>query len=224
MNAIVCVLRTGCQWNALDATGICSCGAAYRRFREWTDAGVFESLWRAGLLAYDPHKGWGWAWLSRDGAMSKAPLSGSKNRQDPDGSRQAGRQEAPPYGRFRHSARGRDRWCQPSRHDPGQGPARIDHGQASAPHATCAEGLGLDKGYDYDDVRDLVKAFGFTAHMRARGEAAIAIKQKASFKARRWVVERTHSWLNRCRRVLIRWEKRADTYIAMLHFACAIIT
>ncbi len=55
-------------------------------------------------------------------------------------------------------------------------------------------------------------------------EEAKEIKKKAGYKARRWVVERTHSWLNRFRRILVRWEKKAESYIAMLHFACAIIT
>ena len=50
----------------------------------------------------------------------------------------------------------------------------------------------LDKGYDYDEVRELLDEFGFTAHIRARGEEAQALKQEAGFKARRWVVERTH--------------------------------
>ena len=80
MNAILFVLRTGCQWNALDATGICSCSSAYRRFREWTDAGVFEALWRTGLTKYDGLKGIDWSWLSMDGAMTKAPVAGSKKR------------------------------------------------------------------------------------------------------------------------------------------------
>ena len=53
MNAILLVLRTGMQWNALNATGICSCSSAYRRFREWAEAGVFLEFWRQGLLAYD---------------------------------------------------------------------------------------------------------------------------------------------------------------------------
>lgn len=48
MNAILFVLRTGCHWNALNATGICSCGSAYRCFREWLEAGVFEAFWREG--------------------------------------------------------------------------------------------------------------------------------------------------------------------------------
>jgi putative transposase len=92
------------------------------------------------------------------------------------------------------------------------------------PTKQAPQGLCLDKGYDYDEVRDLVTTFGFTAHIRARGEEAAAIKRSARFKARRWVVERTHSWLNRFRRILVRWEKRPDTYLAMLHLACGIIT
>jgi len=78
MNGILFVLRTGCQWNALDATGICSCGSAYRRFREWEAAGVFEMFWCEGLMQFDEIKGIDWSWLSLDGAMTKAPLAGSK--------------------------------------------------------------------------------------------------------------------------------------------------
>ena len=58
---------------------------------------------------------------------------------------------------------------------------------------------------------------------RSRGEEAKAIKRAAGFKARRWVVERTHSWLNRFRRILVRWDKAPEHYIAFLHFACALI-
>ena len=85
------------------------------------------------------------------------------------------------------------------------------------------QGICLDKGYDYDDVRAAVAQFGFTAHIRSRGEEAQALKKEAGFKARRWVCERTHSWFNRFRRILIRWEKKPDNYIGLLHFVCAII-
>lgn len=51
MDAIFFVRRTGCQWNALNATGICSSASAHRRFSEWMVAGVFAAFWRAGLLA-----------------------------------------------------------------------------------------------------------------------------------------------------------------------------
>ena len=86
------------------------------------------------------------------------------------------------------------------------------------------QGMCLDKGYDYDEARELAEAFGYTAHIRARGEEAQALKREAGFKARRWVVERTHSWMNRFRRVLVRWEKKAANYLALLHLVFAVIT
>ena len=77
--------------------------------------------------------------------------------------------------------------------------------------------------YDYDEVRDLLTEFGFTAHPCA-GEEAQALKQETGCKARRWVVERTHGWMNRFRRVLIRWDKKVRNYLGFLHLACAYIT
>jgi putative transposase len=85
------------------------------------------------------------------------------------------------------------------------------------------QGMCLDKGYDYAEVRDTLKEFGFTAYIRARGEEARTLKRQVGIRARRWVVERTHSWMNRFRRVLIRWDKKGETYLAFLHFACALI-
>lgn len=83
MDAILFVLRTGCQWNALRQTKICSSSSSHRRFIEWTKAGVFEEFWRQGLLKYDKLKGIDWSWVSMDGAMTKAPLGGEKNRPKP---------------------------------------------------------------------------------------------------------------------------------------------
>ena len=91
------------------------------------------------------------------------------------------------------------------------------------PTADEPQGMCLDKDYDRDEVREILKEFGFTAHIRARGEEAQEIKRKAGYKARRWVVERTHSWLNRFRAILIRWNKKAENYLALLHLAFAII-
>jgi putative transposase len=85
------------------------------------------------------------------------------------------------------------------------------------------QGLCLDKGYDSEEVRATLAGFGFTAHIHARGHEAHALKRQAGFRARRWVVERTHSWRNRFRHILVRWDKKADNYRAFLHFACALI-
>ena len=70
----------------------------------------------------------------------------------------------------------------------------------------------------------LAAEFGFTTHIRSRGEEAQALKRQAGYRARRWVVERTHSWLTRFRRILVCWEKRPDTYLAMLRLTCTLTT
>ena len=81
-----------------------------------------------------------------------------------------------------------------------------------------------DKSYDFPDVRELVAKWGYTAEIRSRGEERTARQEIPGYRARRWVVERTHSWFNRFRRLLIRWEKKAENYLAFLHFARAWVT
>ena len=68
----------------------------------------------------------------------------------------------------------------------------------------------MDKGYDYPDVRQTVDDFGYTAHIKTRGEEEQERQELPGYRARRWVVERTHSWMNRFRRLLIRWEKKLE--------------
>jgi putative transposase len=92
LDAIFYRLRTGCQWKALDATGICPGSTAHDRFQEWAEAGVFLEFWKQGLLEYDYFVGIDWAWLSADGAMTKAPLGGEKDGQESHRPRQAGGQ------------------------------------------------------------------------------------------------------------------------------------
>ena len=91
MDAILLVLRTGMQWNALNATGICSSSSAHRRFQEWEQAGVFHEIWRQGLLEYDKVVGIDWAWLAADGAITKAPLGGPKTGPNPTDRAKKGR-------------------------------------------------------------------------------------------------------------------------------------
>jgi len=92
------------------------------------------------------------------------------------------------------------------------------------PSEDAPQHMCLDKGYDYNVIRELLACWGYTAHIRSRGEEARDKARVPGYRARRWVVERTHSWLNRFRRLLIRWEKKVENYLAMLHFACAWIT
>ncbi len=91
MDAILLVLRTGMQWNALAATGVCHYSSAHRRFQEWERAGVFHEIWRQGLLDYDSEIGIDWSWLAADGAMTKAPLGGEKTGPNPTDRAKRGR-------------------------------------------------------------------------------------------------------------------------------------
>ena len=140
MNAIFFVLRTGAQWNSLNATGICSSSSAHRRFQEWTQAGVFEQFWQLGLLSLQALDGIDWEWLALDGCMTKAPLGGEKNRPQPYGSRQRRRQaQSTDRGAWHTAGRCGGR-CQPARHEAGRDNAqRID---GATPTAYCAKSAG----------------------------------------------------------------------------------
>ena len=81
--------------------------------------------------------------------------------------------------------------------------------------------LCLDKGYDGAPVQCIIRRFHYTPHVRSRGEEHHACRHGQ--RARRWVVERAHSWTNRARRLLIRWEKKAANHLALIHLHFARI-
>ena len=102
-DGIFFVLRTGRQWNALSATGICPSSTAHDRFQAWVQDGFFLRFWQAGLAEYDAFNGIDWSWLSMDGAMTKAPLAGEKNRAQPRGPQQKRHQTLAPDRRQRRA-------------------------------------------------------------------------------------------------------------------------
>jgi transposase len=131
MNAILLVLRTGMQWNALNATGICTSSSSHRRFLEWTEAGVFLEFWKQGLLEYQVLKGVDWSWLAMDGAMTKAPLGGEKNRPQPYRQRQRRHQAQHAHGRSRDAHRDRSGWSELQRHEDDQSDVVSDRDSAA---------------------------------------------------------------------------------------------
>ena len=115
--------------------------------------------------------------------------------------------------------------CRPQQQQPSS--------SSSSTTNTQQQQICLDKGYDYPEVYELLEEYGYTMHICKRGggeeEYNNGNKKKKrrripKYRARRWVVERTHSWMNRFRRLLIRWEKKEDNYVAILHLVCAWIT
>lgn len=230
LDGILYRLRTGCQWKAIPAA-FGSGSTCHRRFQEWQRLGVFEKAWQHLLQQYDQQKGIGWNWQILDSAIVPAPLGGEKTGKNPTDRAKSGTK--------RHVLTDR------------RGvPLAVTLSGANIPDYQCAEAtlLGLvirrswrnaagtlvlrhfcaDKGYDYDAVHRLAKRLGYRLHIghrRHRGEAEPPPPPKTRrHPARRWVIERTNSWHNRFRALKIRWEKKPENYLALVHFACAIIT
>jgi len=86
------------------------------------------------------------------------------------------------------------------------------------------QGVCLDKAYDHDFIRTLLCELDFTPHIRSRGEEAKELRTDLAHRARRWVVERIHSWINRYRALLTRWSKKPVNHDALLKFSFALIT
>jgi hypothetical protein len=91
------------------------------------------------------------------------------------------------------------------------------------PDEEAPQGLCLDKAYDFPAVCDLLERRGFTPHIRTRGEEIDQKRHDPDWRARRWVVEACHSWLNRNRGLLIRWSKKEENHLAFLQLASGLL-
>jgi putative transposase len=214
------VLRTGIQWNALPRE-LGASSTVHDRFQEWEQAGFFKALWQAGLLAYDELTGIEWEWQAVDGVMTKAPFGRAATSKNPtDRGKQGVKRSLLTDGAGIPLAVVVDG---ANRHDMKLLVATVEGIVVTRPDPTDEQPqhLCLDAGYDYPDCTDQAKAHQYVPHIRSRGQEKPLKVTLPGFQARRWVVERTHSWLNRSRRLLVRWEKKVENYLAFLHLACA---
>lgn len=83
--------------------------------------------------------------------------------------------------------------------------------------------LCLDKAYDNPTGHATVAEFGYVGHIRRIGEEKLDDEGQKTYPARRWVVERTHAWLSKCRAILVRYDKKGNNYLGLLKLACALI-
>jgi putative transposase len=91
------------------------------------------------------------------------------------------------------------------------------------PTGNSPQHLCLDKGYDNEPTRQVLSERGYTEHIKRIGEEKKDEQREKTHPARRWVVERTFSWLLRWRGILNRWEKKPENYLASLKLACALL-
>jgi putative transposase len=236
-SAIVYVLRTGIQCNALPRE-LGASSTVYDRFRCWESQGFFQRLWQAGLQEYDERAGIGWDWQSVDGSMVKAPFAQAAVGPAPtDGGKQGTKRSLQcdrrgiPLALMIEGANCPDMKLLS---------VTLDRQVAQRPEPTMEHppNLCLHAGYEYDPVYADLYLRGYEPHVRLNphyqkwywqalqqhpAEQEPANSLEATKPPRRWVVERLFSWLNRSRRLLIRWEKLAAPYEAFLKLACALI-
>lgn len=230
MAGILYVLRTGCQWNAVPRE-FGSGRTLHRYFQKWTRARVFKKMWQAGLLEYDLVKGIAWTWQAADGAMTKAPLGGGATGPNPTDRAKKGTKRSlltdergAPLGIVVSGA---------NRHDSVLLGPTLEAIVIPRPVPTeeHPQHLCLDQGYKGQPCEEVASDCGYILHRSSGKKPAEEtpappipdmppIPEK---KARRWIVEVAHSWINRFRRLLVRWEKKTQNYLSMLYFACAII-
>jgi len=113
-----------------------------------------------------------------------------------------------------------------NRHDVTQVEQVLDSIVVARPEPTpeSSQHLCADKAYDSNDAREAMIQRGYTPHVRSRGEERLEKCSYPGYRARRWVVEACHSWMNRFRKILVRYEKTDLSYLALVNLACAIIT
>ncbi|TWU01267.1 IS5 family transposase [Stieleria varia] len=219
-DAIFYRLRTGCQWNAIPpefAPG----STAHDYFQQWAELGIFGQLSNIAIETCDQLNGLDWQWQSVDGAVTKAPRGGEKTGTYPTdrgklSTKRSVQTDATgiPIGLAVGGANVHDtKLLQETIED------CIDR---AATEVQGWENMCLDKAYDSAAIRELIESvYGYTAHVRSRGEEKRELDRQSGERPRRWVAERTHGWLNRFQSILIRWDKKAQNHIAGLHLAFA---
>jgi len=229
INGIWYVLWTGCQWKAVhkDWFGVCST-TLHQRFQEWQQNGVFEALMREFVGFYARRRNIQWKWQAIDSKSCPSPLGGEYPGKSPVDRAKRGSKihilvdgRGAPLSVYITAANRHDKWL-------------VDELVISIvvprPDADELEQhLCLDRGYDFPDVHQFVEQERYIAHIkhrRRRNEPLIEacpIPGETQFPARRWVVERTFSWLAKRRSLRIRWAKKPHNWLAFVQFACAHI-
>ena len=239
INGIWYVLWTGCQWKAVhrDWFGVSS-SVIHERFQRWRRMGVFEKLMKRIAEYYAKECGGvGWRWQAMDSKSSAAPLGGSETGKNPTDRGKLGAkinlmvdERGAPISVMLTGA---------NRHDKVSAIDLIVSVVLKRPAGRSQEQhLCADKAYDSADIREFVAQEGYEAHIKVNprrrkgaspGDENIDENtgQRDDFErvhpARRWVVERTISWLSKRRSLRTRWSKKAGNWLALVQLACAHI-
>ena len=222
-DAIIFVLRSGCQWQVIPRETYAPGLTVHGRFRHWVQQGVFVRAWQTLLDYYDRHVGIAWKWQALDGVITKAPVGGEDTGPSPVDRGKKGTKRS-----VLTDQRGAPLVVEvtgANTHDKTVALATLDGIVVERPEKVVyrLHHLCLDQGYNYDDVIEGRQERDYHLHLAKRQADKTAVPTPKQYPARRWVVERTHAWHNRFRRLLIRWEKKSTHYQAFIHVASVLI-
>jgi transposase len=212
---IVLALVHGSGYERISTPG-CSDRTIRRRVKEWSELGISEKVHALALEAYDRMIGLGLGEISVDGCITKAPSGGEKAGRSPvDRGKQGLKRSVAsdacgvPLGIVSDGA---------NRHDsPLLGPT-LEAAKAQVGAMPTTVNVNLDRGYDSAKSRALIAELGFTAEIARKGVPAPIQAGK------RWVVERTHSWMNDYGKLRRCTEKSGSIVDFYLYLAAALVT
>lgn len=220
LDGIIFRLRSGCQWNQLPAD-FGDDSTVHRWLVRWRKVGLWDRLWATLVEHCDALGEVDWQWQAADGMMGKARMGGKDVGPNP-------------------TDRGKNGTKRSLLVDGQGGPLAIATEGANVhdtrllrptleaiiverpPVSKVPQHLCLDKAYDNPTGQKAAEEAGYIPHIRRIGEPPCPPEAKR-YPSRRWVVERTLSWLSRCRGILVRFEKHAENAVALLKLACALL-
>lgn len=222
LNGILHVLRTGCQWKALQKEWFGASSSLHARYQTWVALGIFEALFRVLVRYYDRRCGIQWKWQAIDSKTVPAPLGGGKTGKNPTDRGKLGSKRhilvdgrGAPLAIVISGANAHDKTC---------ALALLDHLIVARPQRVyCVHHLCADKGYDFNDVRRGAKERRYHLHIKQRGLQVEELPVAKRHPARRWVIERTLSWQNDFRSLRTRWAKNPENWLALIQFASALV-
>lgn len=221
LDGVIHRMRSGCQWNQLpERFGASS--TLHGWFQRFVSDGLLEEIWACLVRECDELGAVAWDWQAADGVMGKSRFEGSARGPNPTDRAKPGtkksvivEREGGPLGVAIDGA---------NVHDTKLLERTIEAIVVERPDPeTVAQHLCLDKAYDNPTGESACEQAGYIPHIRRIGEEKLDPTGAKTRPARRWVVERTIAWLQKCRALLIRYDKKAENYLGLIKLACALL-
>lgn len=221
IDGIIYRLRTSVQWDQLPRR-FGAPSTVHGWFQRFVRDGVLEEIWACLVAECEQLGGVHWEWQAADGVMGKSRFCGDKRGPNPTDRAKSGtkksvicEQQGGPLGAAIEGANVHDTKLLAQtieaivveRPDPGE----------------VSQHLCLDKAYDNPTGEGACEAAGYVPHIRRIGEEKLDQAGLKRHPARRWVVERTIAWLQKCRALLVRYDKKAENYLGLIQLACALL-